>query len=142
MEFGDNQEEPYRFQVARWVRGKGYEVLHYTGCQREALESPVLAELPAGQGVFHHPLTLHGSGENRSEKPRRAIVINMALDGVRSNAAALEGKDTHNFPILPQGRALSGPYHPLLFSPERELGSKKNSLPLVDDPMEPSPEDE
>jgi hypothetical protein len=38
MEFGDNQEAPYRFQVARWVRGKGYEVLHYTGDQREAQE--------------------------------------------------------------------------------------------------------
>lgn len=38
MEFGDNQEEPFRFQVARWVRGKGYEVLHYTGSRREAQE--------------------------------------------------------------------------------------------------------
>ena len=38
MEFCDNQEEPFRFQVARWIKGKGYEVLHYTGCQRDALE--------------------------------------------------------------------------------------------------------
>ena len=116
------------------------EVLDDSQCK--ALENPVLAEVPAGHGVFHHPLTLHGSGENRSGNPRRAIVINMALDGVRSNAAILEGKDTHNFPILPQGRAISGRYYPMLFSPEKELGPGKPGLPLVGESAEPSAEEE
>ena len=98
--------------------------------QREALENPFAAEVPAGCGVFHHPLTLHGSAENTSARPRRAIVINLVLDGVRSNADILEGKETHNFPILPQGTTLSGQYHPLLFQPDRELGEMKAEIPL------------
>lgn len=99
--------------------------------QREALDSPVAAEVPAGCGVFHHPLTLHGSTENVSNRPRRAVVINLALDGVRSNAEILKDKETHNFPILPQGTTLSGQYHPLLFQPGRELGEKRNEIPLI-----------
>ena len=38
MEFYQDQEEPFRFQVARWIKGKGYEVLYYTGSQCEAQE--------------------------------------------------------------------------------------------------------
>jgi ectoine hydroxylase-related dioxygenase (phytanoyl-CoA dioxygenase family) len=110
--------------------------------QCEALDSPVLAEVPAGHGVFHHPLTLHGSAENRSGNPRRAIVINMVLDGVRSNVEILSGKDTHNFPILPQGTELSGRYYPMLFSPDKELGAARPGLPLVANSMEQSPEQE
>ena len=100
--------------------------------QREAMKSTFAAEVPAGHGVFHHPLTLHGSTENDSKHPRRAIVINFSLDGVRSNAKILEGKETHNFPILPQGTTLSGQYHPLLFCADRELGEKRNEVPVVD----------
>ncbi|MEE3198919.1 MAG: phytanoyl-CoA dioxygenase family protein [Planctomycetota bacterium] len=116
------------------------EVLDDSQC--EALDRPFLAELAAGHGVFHHPLTLHGSAENRSENPRRAIVINMVLDGVRSNAELLSGKDTHNFPILPQGTELSGRYYPMLFSPDKELGEEKNGVPLVSDSMGQASEQE
>ena len=99
--------------------------------QRTAMESTFAAELPAGHGVFHHPLTLHGSAENNSKQPRRAIVINLALDGVRSNAEILDSKETHNFPILPQGTTLSGQYHPLLFCADKELGGKRDTIPVV-----------
>lgn len=37
----------------------------------------VLGTLPAGAVSFHHCLTLHGSGPNRSERPRRSIAVHM-----------------------------------------------------------------
>ena len=36
MEFTEEQEEDFIYQVARWVKGKGYEVLYYTGSKAEA----------------------------------------------------------------------------------------------------------
>ena len=38
-----------------------------------------------GYGTFHHPLLVHGSYENKSERPRRAFVINVFADGTTSN---------------------------------------------------------
>ena len=31
-------ETPYRYQVAIWIDGKGYDVLYYSECMVEALE--------------------------------------------------------------------------------------------------------
>ena len=36
MEFREEQEEDFIYQVARWVHGKGYEVLYYTSSRNEA----------------------------------------------------------------------------------------------------------
>ena len=52
----------------------------YAREMREAAERAVpvpevvRVEVPAGGGVFHHGRTFHGSGTNRSGKPRRALV--------------------------------------------------------------------
>lgn len=72
---------------------------------------PVACEMPAGHGSFHHPLMLHGSYENRSERPRRALVINVVRDGVASRQAEplLEGVDP-----IPPGEPLGGRFFPLL----------------------------
>ena len=61
--------------------------------QWRQFERPVAAELKAGECVFHHPLMVHGSHENRTDRPRRATVINVIRDGVRSasNDVLLEG---------------------------------------------------
>src|SRR5438132_7552363 len=45
---------------------------------------PVPIELKKGECSFHHPLMVHGSYENKSNRPRRGAVINMLRDGVRS----------------------------------------------------------
>jgi hypothetical protein len=45
--------------------------------QKKQLRNPQFAEVKAGEAIFHHSLTLHGSGENKSDKPRRAFVINV-----------------------------------------------------------------
>lgn len=79
--------------------------------QRAAFANPVYVELKAGQGVFHHPLTVHGSGRNRTDRPRRAVVLNAFRDGVSSDSdePLLKG-----VPVAPKGTPLSGDFFPLL----------------------------
>ena len=38
MMFNQGVEAPYRYQVAIWIDGKGYDVLYYSECMVEALE--------------------------------------------------------------------------------------------------------
>ena len=73
---------------------------------------PVAVELKAGECVFHHPLTIHGSFENRTERPRRAMVLNVVKDGVQSasNEPLLQGTEN-----IPAGEPLGGQFYPLLF---------------------------
>lgn len=79
--------------------------------QRENFK-PVAIELKAGEASFHHPLMVHGSFENKSERPRRATVINVFLDGVKSdsNTSMLEG-----VPPISAGEKMQGQFFPLLF---------------------------
>ena len=82
--------------------------------QKKQFEKPFFAEVKAGEAIFHHPLTLHGSGANTSSKPRRAFVINVFKDGVVSDSdePLLEG-----VPVVPKGKKLNGQFFPLLFDP-------------------------
>lgn len=79
--------------------------------QWEQFNNPVAVELKAGECVFHHPLTIHGSFENRTEVPRRAMVLNVVKDGVCSNVdePLLQGAD-----VIAAGNPLSGQFYPLL----------------------------
>jgi len=72
---------------------------------------PVPAIMKAGQASFHHPMTVHGSYENNSDRPRRGVVINFIRDGVRSNTnePLLKG-----VPLVPMGEKLDGQFFPLL----------------------------
>lgn len=81
--------------------------------QKQAFR-PVPIELKRGQCTFHHPLMVHGSYENRSQRPRRATLINAFRDGVRSAAdeALLAG-----VPPIPKGDKMEGQFFPLLFNP-------------------------
>ena len=73
---------------------------------------PVPIELKAGECSFHHPLMVHGSFENRSDRPRRGAVINVFRDGVcsASNDALLAG-----VPPISAGERITGQFFPLLF---------------------------
>ncbi len=75
---------------------------------------PVAIELKKGECSFHHPMMVHGSYANGSDRPRRAMVINVIRDGVvsDSNEPLLEG-----VPVVPKGEKLSGQFFPLLFDP-------------------------
>ena len=82
--------------------------------QKEQFEHPQYAEVKAGEAIFHHSLTLHGSGANTSSRPRRAFVINVFADGVvsDSNEPLLEG-----VPPVKKGEKMEGQFFPLLFDP-------------------------
>jgi hypothetical protein len=80
--------------------------------EQRAAFKPVPCELKAGEAVFHHPLMLHGSFENRSPRPRRAVVVNMFRDGTLSDSdePLLEGVD-----VIPRGEKMGGQFFPLLY---------------------------
>jgi hypothetical protein len=82
--------------------------------EQRAQFRPVAIELKAGECSFHHPLMVHGSYENRSNRPRRGAVINLFRDGVKSasNDPLLEG-----VPPIPAGEKMDGQFFPLLFDP-------------------------
>ena len=74
---------------------------------------PVAIELKAGEASFHHPLMVHGSFENKSERPRRAVVLNVFLDGVKSDSA---NPPLAGVPAIPVGEKMQGQFFPFLFS--------------------------
>lgn len=79
--------------------------------EQRAQFKPLAVELKRGECSFHHPLLVHGSYENSTDRPRRATVINVFRDGVRSDAddPLLKG-----VPPVPRGERMGGPFFPLL----------------------------
>ncbi|HYV25212.1 MAG TPA: phytanoyl-CoA dioxygenase family protein [Pyrinomonadaceae bacterium] len=84
-----------------------------TDAQRAEFK-PVAIELKTGECSFHHPLMVHGSYENKSDRPRRGTIINVFRDGVQSgsNDPLLEG-----VPAIGSGEKIEGQFFPLLFDP-------------------------
>ena len=81
--------------------------------EQKAQFRPTPAEFPKGYAAFHHPLMVHGSYQNRSPRPRRAVVINVFRDGVISDSdkPLLKG-----VPPVPKGEKMDGQFFPLLCS--------------------------
>jgi len=79
--------------------------------QWEQFTHPVAIELKAGECSFHHPLMVHGSFANRVDRPRRATVINVIRDSVKSDSdeSLLAG-----VPPIPKGQEMGGQFFPLL----------------------------
>jgi ectoine hydroxylase-related dioxygenase (phytanoyl-CoA dioxygenase family) len=82
--------------------------------QWEQFNRPVAVELQAGECTFHHPLMIHGSFENRVDRPRRATVINVFRDGVRSDS---ELPPLDGVPPIAKGEPMAGQFFPLLYDP-------------------------
>ena len=74
---------------------------------------PAAIELKAGEASFHHPRMIHGSYANDTDRPRRATVVNVFRDGVRSNS---DSPLLAGVPAIPKGRPMGGRFFPLLFS--------------------------
>ena len=87
--------------------------------QQEHAFNPVPMILKKGECSFHHPLTVHGSYANKSDRPRRAAVVNVIRDGVisNSNEPLLKG-----VPPVPMGTKIDGQFFPLL----RDKSSEAN----------------
>jgi ectoine hydroxylase-related dioxygenase (phytanoyl-CoA dioxygenase family) len=79
--------------------------------QAEAFH-PVPMLLKAGECTFHHSHTVHGSYGNRSQGPRRAVVLNFMKPDTRSGDGTrplLRG-----VPIIPEGQVIEGDFFPLV----------------------------
>ncbi|MEM6633299.1 MAG: phytanoyl-CoA dioxygenase family protein [Bacteroidota bacterium] len=85
---------------------------HLTPQQQEQYDQKVAVEMPAGYGAFHHPLMVHGSHENRSERSRRAFVLNVFADGTLSNS---DEEMLAGVPPTPKGQKMEGQFYPMLF---------------------------
>lgn len=75
---------------------------------------PVAVPLLAGQATIHHSHVLHGSDRNRSERWRRAIVLNYMGPHVRVTAG--DAPLLHGVPPLPTGAIVTGPDFPIVWS--------------------------
>jgi ectoine hydroxylase-related dioxygenase (phytanoyl-CoA dioxygenase family) len=83
--------------------------------EQKAQFKPVSIQLKKGEATFHHPHLVHGSFPNRTDRPRRGMVLNVFRDGVTSNAnePLLDG-----IPVVPAGQPLRGRFFPLLYECE------------------------
>lgn len=106
-----------------------------TAPQLEDFSRKVPVVMRAGEGSFHHPLLMHGSYENHSERSRRAAVINVFADGVKSNreedGSNAPGAD--NYPHVPKGEMMQGTYYPLLLDAGQSLTGVTSRIPTIND---------
>jgi ectoine hydroxylase-related dioxygenase (phytanoyl-CoA dioxygenase family) len=82
--------------------------------EQRAAFRPVPVELERGECSFHHPLLVHGSYENRSDRGRRATLVNAFRDGVRSVS---DDEPLQGVPPIAPGEPMGGQFFPLLYDP-------------------------
>ncbi|XP_065841249.1 phytanoyl-CoA dioxygenase domain-containing protein 1-like [Oscarella lobularis] len=73
---------------------------------------PTPSNLKKGEASFHHPLMVHGSYQNRTNKPRRAAVVNYIGDGVKSDTDTLILGNTET---IKKGLPMTGRFYPLVY---------------------------
>ena len=90
------------------------KIRDYLTEEQTAEFKPVAIELKKGECSFHHPMMVHGSFANSSERPRRGAVVNVIRDGVVSDSDSplLDG-----VPVIPKGEKLGGQFFPFLYDP-------------------------
>ncbi len=93
------------------LAGDMNEIMSVLDDRQRAEFVPVPIELKRGYATFHHPLLVHGSYQNRSDRQRRAVVINVFRDGVRSMS---DGELLAGVPPIAAGERMDGPFFPLL----------------------------
>lgn len=98
------------------LAGDMNEIMTVLNDEQKQAFRPVPIEIKRGQCSFHHPLTVHGSYENRSDRPRRATLINAFREGVRS---ASDEPLLKGVPAIPKGHKMEGQFFPLLFDPKQ-----------------------
>ena len=80
--------------------------------QTKQLDHPTPIEMKKGFASFHHPLLVHGSFENNSDRPRRAFVLNVFADGTCSKT---DEELLASVPIIKKGLKMEGKFFPLLY---------------------------
>ncbi|MGO4268268.1 phytanoyl-CoA dioxygenase family protein [Paenibacillus sp. TAF58] len=81
---------------------------------REWVEEPCI--LKAGQASFHHALTFHGSGANKTDEPRMSVVAHL-MPGGTSYRTGVQRHDNSRLlgPRPYHGQAFANEYFPVLF---------------------------
>lgn len=87
-------------------------LMDYLTDEQKAEFKPVPIEMKKGYASFHHPLLVHGSYENKSERSRRAFVLNVFGDGTRSGS---DEELLAGVPPVPRGSKMQGQFFPLLY---------------------------
>lgn len=82
--------------------------------QKKQFQTKVPVEMKKGYATFHHPLTVHGSYENKSSRSRRAFVLNVFADNTTSDT---DGELLQGVPVISKGKKMEGQFFPLLFDP-------------------------
>lgn len=82
--------------------------------QWEQMQNPVPICLKKGEATFHHPLMVHGSRENHSDRPRRALALNTQRD---NTVSATDDPLLNGVPVIPKGETIKGKFFPELLDP-------------------------
>ncbi len=87
-------------------------VKDYLTPEQAAAFRPEPMILKAGECTFHHSHTVHGSYGNRSDIPRRAVVLNFMKPDTRS----ADGTNPllAGVPVIPEGQVIEGDFFPLV----------------------------
>ena len=101
-----------------------------TDDQIKNFDNKLPIEMKMGHASFHHPLLMHGSYENKSNRSRRATIINVFSDGVISNRDHDNAPGADNYPQVPKGEAMGGTYYPLLIDPETDI-DRLDDIPTI-----------
>lgn len=88
-------------------------IMDYLNEEQKAAFNPLPIELKKGYATFHHPLLVHGSYANKSERSRRAFVLNVFAEGVVSNT---DDELLKGVPVINKGNKMEGKYFPLLYN--------------------------
>lgn len=97
-------------------------IMDYLTSSQKSEFKPLPIEVKAGYGTFHHPLLVHGSYENKSNRSRRAFVLNVFADGTASNS---DSEMLQGVPIVKKGNKMEGKFFPLLFDPAKKEDNVK-----------------
>ena len=105
-----------------------------TEAQVADFDKKVPVEMEAGEASFHHPLLMHGSYENTSERGRRATIINVFADGVVSKREddGINAPGSDNYPKITKGDKMGGTYYPLLMKAQESFGEIIDKVPTID----------
>jgi hypothetical protein len=96
------------------LAGEMEGLMEFLTDEQKAAFKPIPIELKKGYGTFHHPLLVHGSYENKSERSRRAFVLNMFADGTITNS---DKELMPGTPAIPKGSKIEGQFFPIIIDP-------------------------
>ena len=96
------------------LAGEMEGLMEFLTDEQKAQFNPIPIELKKGYGTFHHPLLVHGSYENKSDRSRRAFVLNVFADGTFANS---DKELMPGTPKIAKGDKIDGQFFPVIFDP-------------------------